>query len=263
MKNIKLKVLLLVAVCGIFGAMFGQSAWAAAKEYTFVYPRPPEAAQYKITISLELPYSDRNTVRITCGTGNANGENTQVPVTITQLQGSTKVEKSITVKARECGRVKTAFEQELASLNGAASGSSNNGGTGSGNTGGSTGGNTGGSTGGSTGGGTDTGSTGDGPVNQKTHADGATILTSCWNKAEGGGNGEGIVCILTMVVDVLTVGIGVLGVLGITVVGIQYLTAGGSEEQTRKAKRRLFEIIIGLVGYVLIYALLKFLMPSF
>jgi hypothetical protein len=62
---------------------------------------------------------------------------------------------------------------------------------------------------------------------------------------------------------VLTVGIGVLGVLGITVVGIQYLTAGGSEEQTRKAKRRLFEIIIGLVGYVLIYALLKFLMPSF
>ncbi len=259
MKNIKLKALLLVAVCGIFGAMFGQSAWADAKEYTFVYPRPPETTQYKITISLELPYSSRNTVRITCGTGNANGENTPVPVTIEQLQGSTKVTKSITVKARECGRVKTAFEQELASLNGAASGSSNNGGTGSGNTGGSTGGNT----GGNTGTGTDTGSTGDAPINQKTHADGATILTSCWNKAETSGKGEGIVCILTMVVDVLTVGIGVLGVLGITVVGIQYLTAGGSEEQTRKAKRRLFEIIIGLVGYVLVYALLKFLMPSF
>jgi len=102
-----------------------------------------------------------------------------------------------------------------------------------------------------------------GLVMQKQYAAGATILTGCWNEAENSKDGSGIRCVLTLVVDVLTVGIGVLGVLGITIVGIQYLTAGGSEEQTRKAKRRLFEIIIGLVAYVLIYALLKFLMPNF
>lgn len=78
-----------------------------------------------------------------------------------------------------------------------------------------------------------------------------------------GEKGEGVVRILKTVVDVMTVGIGVLGVLGITIVGIQYLTAGGSEEKTRKAKRRMFEIIIGLVAYVLIYALLKWLVPGF
>ena len=61
----------------------------------------------------------------------------------------------------------------------------------------------------------------------------------------------------------MSIGVGILGVLGIVIVGIQYLTAGGNEEQTRKAKRRMFEIVIGLVAYVLVYAFLKFLLPTF
>ena len=60
----------------------------------------------------------------------------------------------------------------------------------------------------------------------------------------------------------MTVGVGILGVIGITIVGIQYLTAGGNEEKTRKAKRRMFEIVIGLVVYVVFYAFLKWLMPA-
>lgn len=77
------------------------------------------------------------------------------------------------------------------------------------------------------------------------------------------GNGEGVRSILSFIVNMMTMGIGILGVLGITIVGIQYLTAGGNEEKTRKAKRRMFEIVIGLVTYVLIYALLNFLVPDF
>ncbi|MBR3322352.1 hypothetical protein IKG05_01795 [Candidatus Saccharibacteria bacterium] len=77
------------------------------------------------------------------------------------------------------------------------------------------------------------------------------------------GGGEGVKSILNLVVDIMTVGVGILGVIGITVVGIQYLTAGGNEEKTRKSKRRMFEIVIGLVAYVLIYAALKWLLPSF
>lgn len=72
-------------------------------------------------------------------------------------------------------------------------------------------------------------------------------------------NGSSINHTLKFVVDVMSIGIGILGVIGITIVGIQYLTAGGSEEKTRKAKRRMFEIVIGLVAYVLIYAALKWL----
>ena len=88
------------------------------------------------------------------------------------------------------------------------------------------------------------------------------ILTNCGTEAEGE-HGEGVICVLNFAVEILSIGVGILGVLGIVIVGIQYLTAGGNEEQTRKAKRRMFEIVIGLVAYVLVYAFLKFLLPTF
>ncbi|MBR3321398.1 MAG: hypothetical protein IKG04_05720 [Exiguobacterium sp.] len=69
--------------------------------------------------------------------------------------------------------------------------------------------------------------------------------------------------ILMLVVRIMTVGIGIIGAIGITVSGIQYITAGGNEEQTRKAKRRIFEIVIGFLAYVLLYAVLSFLVPDF
>ncbi len=70
---------------------------------------------------------------------------------------------------------------------------------------------------------------------------------------------QGIDGVLNLVVDIMTMGIGILGVLGIVITGIQYLTAGGSEEKTRKAKRRMFEIVIGLVAYAVVYAFLTWL----
>lgn len=88
------------------------------------------------------------------------------------------------------------------------------------------------------------------------------ILKGCGEKADGK-NGEGIICILEFVVEIMTVGVGILATIGLSVAGVQYLTAGGSEEQTRKAKRRIFEIVIGLAAYVLIYAILYFLLPDF
>ena len=87
------------------------------------------------------------------------------------------------------------------------------------------------------------------------------ILNNCAGAENGGG--EGIKCVVLLVVNILSVLVGIVGVIGIVVVGIQYLTAGGNEEQTRKAKRRLFEIIIGIALYVLIAALLNWLLPDF
>ena len=69
--------------------------------------------------------------------------------------------------------------------------------------------------------------------------------------------------ILRPAIDIMTIGIGILGVIGISVVGIQYLTAGDNEEQTKKAKRRMLEIIIGLAIYALFYAALRWLLPNF
>lgn len=76
------------------------------------------------------------------------------------------------------------------------------------------------------------------------------------------GDGSSITYVLNLVVDIMSVLIGILGVIGITITGIQYLTAGGSEEKTRKAKRRLFEIVIGLAVYAVMYALLSWLLPN-
>ncbi len=91
------------------------------------------------------------------------------------------------------------------------------------------------------------------------------ILTGCKDAVDKNGEKTGearIMCILNLAVDILSIGVGIFGVIGISVAGIQYLTAGGSEEQTRKAKRRLFEIVIGLAAYVVIYTLLRWLLPS-
>ncbi|MBQ2695597.1 hypothetical protein IJG04_03115 [Candidatus Saccharibacteria bacterium] len=77
------------------------------------------------------------------------------------------------------------------------------------------------------------------------------------------GNGEAIIGILKLVVNIMVVGIGILGVIGIIIVGIQYMTAGGNEEKTRKAKRRMLEIVIGLAVFAVLYAILNWLIPGF
>ncbi len=74
--------------------------------------------------------------------------------------------------------------------------------------------------------------------------------------------GSGISNIINLVLDIMTTGIAIIAVISITVIGIQYLTAGPDVGKTIKAKQRISEIIIGLAAYVLIYALIKWLMPG-
>ena len=87
----------------------------------------------------------------------------------------------------------------------------------------------------------------------KLGKDKAIILTGCADREDG------VMCIIELVRDILSIGVGILGVIGISVVGIQYLTAGGNEEKTRKAKHRLFEIILGLAVYAVLAVLVSFL----
>ena len=77
------------------------------------------------------------------------------------------------------------------------------------------------------------------------------------------GDGSSIINILQLVINIMTAGIAILATVGIIVSGAQYLTAGGNEEQIKKSKRRIFEIIIGLAAYALVFALLNWLLPTF
>ena len=94
-------------------------------------------------------------------------------------------------------------------------------------------------------------------------ADSDTIIeTTFFGNLKDDGNGCGVYSILNLVVDILSIGVGIIGVIGIMVVGIQYLTAGGNEQQTTKAKRRMMEIVIGLVAFALLYTFTQWLTPG-
>lgn len=82
-----------------------------------------------------------------------------------------------------------------------------------------------------------------------------TIMIDC-------GGEEGICHVLNLVIKILTIGMGVLAVMGIMLVGMQYLTSGNNEEKLRKSKRRLVELVIGVVIYVLSGVLVQWLIPG-
>ena len=83
-----------------------------------------------------------------------------------------------------------------------------------------------------------------------------TVLLDC-----GSGGQNSIYEVVMTVITIASISTGILAAVGITIVGIQYLTAGGNEEQTKRAKRRMLEIVIGVALYALLAALIAWLVP--
>ena len=88
------------------------------------------------------------------------------------------------------------------------------------------------------------------------------VETTFFGNLKDDGKGCGVYTVLNTAIDIMSIGIGIVGVIGIGVAGIQYLTAGGNEQQTTKSKRRLFEIVIGIIAYALLYAATQWLLPG-
>ena len=84
--------------------------------------------------------------------------------------------------------------------------------------------------------------------------DADTIILEC----EGEG-GESIFELVKLIVSILSVGAGIVAVIGISITGVQWMTAGGNEQAVTKAKRRLYEIILGVALYATAYILLNWL----
>lgn len=72
----------------------------------------------------------------------------------------------------------------------------------------------------------------------------------------------GISDILKLVLNIVVYGLGVAAVLGVIIAGILYMTARDNEAQVTKAKTRLFEVVIGLVAWAVMYAVLNWLIPG-
>lgn len=75
-------------------------------------------------------------------------------------------------------------------------------------------------------------------------------------------NGGAIYQILAGCLDILTILIGACAVIGIIIAGIMYINSAGDVARQTKAKRRIYEVIIGLCCYGVLFAFANFLIPG-
>jgi len=92
----------------------------------------------------------------------------------------------------------------------------------------------------------------------KTEEGASTILFGDANSCYCGG----INSVVRTAVNVLTVGIGLLGTLGIVWSGVVYMSARDDESQVAKAKKRLIQTLIGIAAVGLFDAAVFLLMPG-
>jgi len=74
--------------------------------------------------------------------------------------------------------------------------------------------------------------------------------------------GNAIWDLLIMVLNILTAGVGVAATIGIIIAALQYSSAENKSDQVHNAKMRIWNIILGLVCYFVMYAFLQFLIPG-
>jgi len=67
---------------------------------------------------------------------------------------------------------------------------------------------------------------------------------------------------LNAVINFIGVGVGVIVVIMVIVGGIQYITAGSNPQGVSAAKKRIFNAILALVAYVLLFSFMQWLLPG-
>jgi len=72
----------------------------------------------------------------------------------------------------------------------------------------------------------------------------------------------GVWGILLVIINIMTAGIGILAVGGVIYGSILYTSSGGSAEQTKKAMGIIYNVIIGLIVYALMFSFLNYIIPG-
>lgn len=76
------------------------------------------------------------------------------------------------------------------------------------------------------------------------------------------GEGNPIMDLAYSILRFLSVGVGLVLIGSMIYAGIMYTTSGGSPEQTTAAKNRIRDAVIALAFYLLIFAMIQFLVPG-
>ena len=82
---------------------------------------------------------------------------------------------------------------------------------------------------------------------------------------DGTGNdvkNSGLWGILLLAINILTAGVGVVALGGIVYGSVLYTSAGGSQEQVKKAMGIFTNVVIGVIAFAGMWALLNFLIPG-
>ena len=72
----------------------------------------------------------------------------------------------------------------------------------------------------------------------------------------------GVHKIMQFGIETFTIGVVVLGTIGIIIVGLMYMTSRDSEEQVAKAKHRFLQIVIGIAAFFLFDLVISMLLPG-
>ena len=91
-----------------------------------------------------------------------------------------------------------------------------------------------------------------------------TAIIKCDNVdvTDGDYKNSGLWSILLTVINILTVGVGVVALAGIVYGSILYTSAGGNQEQVKKAMGIFTNVVIGIIAFAGMWALLNFLVPG-
>ncbi len=89
-----------------------------------------------------------------------------------------------------------------------------------------------------------------------------SVDTNFFGAIQDDEKGCGTFMVLNFIIDILTFGIVLAAVIGIAISGTTYLRSKDDEQQITKAKRRIYEIVIGLAVYAVVYATINFLLPG-
>jgi hypothetical protein len=91
-----------------------------------------------------------------------------------------------------------------------------------------------------------------------------TAIIKCDNVdvTKDGVENTGLWSVLMLVINVLTAGVAVIALGGIVYGSILYTSAGGSQEQVKKAMGIFTNVVIGIIAFAGMWALLNFLIPG-
>jgi hypothetical protein len=93
------------------------------------------------------------------------------------------------------------------------------------------------------------------------------VPTAIIHCSQTGGSGAavsntGVWGILLLAINILTAGVGIAAIGGIIYGAILYTSAGGSQEQVKKAIQVITNVVIGVIAYALMFSGLNFLIPG-